>query len=89
MFKELIGQTIVAIKAFETDRRKKTYLEPVFILLSDEKTFLRLEEQDYYSYHDCSGSARLIETLVDEKRWKEIMDNEHGYYPDANSSWWG
>lgn len=73
----IIGLKIVAVKAFQTDKRKKI-LEPEFILFSDKKTFIELEEQDYYTYHDCSSSARMIKVLENKNRWNEIM-NESGY----------
>jgi len=89
MLEKLIGQKIVAIKAVVADKRKKRFLEPVYILLSDKETYLELKEQDLYSYHDCSDCARIITTNVDKIKWKIIMDNVDGCYPDANTLWWG
>lgn len=81
----IIGKKVVAIKAFILDKRKKKYLEPRFILFSDKKTYIDLQEQDYYSFHDCSDFARYVYAMQDEKRWKDIYDNLDGCYPDANS----
>lgn len=89
MFEFIIGKRIVAVKAFEMDRRKKRGLEPQFILLDDRQTIIELTEQDYYSYHDCSSMTRLLDTYINKDRWNEINDNADGYYPDANSDYWG
>jgi hypothetical protein len=56
----IIGLKVTAIKGFETDRRKTKYISPKFILFDDEETYIELEDQDYYSYHDCSTSAKHI-----------------------------
>ena len=55
---KIIGLSVVAIKGEYNAKGKN--IEPKYILFSDGKTYLELEEQDYYSYHDCSSSARLI-----------------------------
>ena len=75
---QIIGKKIVAIKGFRTDKRETKYIEPYFILFDDQETVLTLEEQDYYSYHDCSASARLIQITVNKERWANIMsDNDN------------
>ena len=51
------------------------------ILFDDGKTYIHLEEQDYYSYHDCSISARLINVVEDQKQW----DIYNEFNPDARS----
>jgi hypothetical protein len=48
------------------------------ILLNDGKTYIELSEQDYYSYHDCSTSARHIEVKQNEDEWNRYLLN---YYP--------
>lgn len=81
---KIIGKKIVAIKAFQSDRRKKTGLTPEFILFDDGITYIRLSEQDSYCFHDCSYSARNIYVISDERKWKILHDNVDGIYPDAN-----
>jgi len=80
----VIGLKVVAIKAYQSDRRRKTGLQPRWILFSDKATLIELDEQDYYAYHDCSTTARLIRIRKDEKEWKRIFNNENGRNPDAN-----
>ena len=79
----LIGLKVVDIRGFLNDKRKTKYIEPQYILFSDGQTYIELEEQDYYSYHDCSQSARLINIQVNEERWLQIF-NDKIYYPKAN-----
>lgn len=82
--RKIIGLKVVVIKAYQSDRRKKTGLEPEFILFDDEITYIKLSEQDYYCFHDCSYSARNIYVLSDARMWKIIFDNVDGVYPNAN-----
>jgi hypothetical protein len=56
------------------------------MLLDDNETFIELEEQDYYSFHDASTSARQISVRTNKDHWKRIKENMDGYYPDANTS---
>lgn len=81
---KIIGKKIVAIRAFQSDKRKKTGLMPTYILFDDEETVLELDEQDYYCYHDCSPAARHIRIHIDKRLRKIIFDNIDGVYPDAN-----
>ncbi len=61
---EIIGLKVIAIKGnkynYNNHHRVNTYVEPIFILFDDGETYIELEEQDYYTYHDCSRSARHI-----------------------------
>ena len=81
---KIIGLKVVAIKGHNTDRRVKKCIEPSYILFSDGKTYMELEEQDYYSYHDCSFSARNLCVFEDAGMWERIY-TEHNRYPDANT----
>lgn len=81
----IIGLSIVAVKGWRTDKRIKNNIEPEYILFSDGETYIELAEQDYYSNHDCSFSARHINFWKDKSKWEEIFKNEHGYYPDATT----
>jgi hypothetical protein len=80
----LLKERIVAIKGYRPDRRKSLKdIDAVYFLMSDGETVICLEEQDYYSYHDCSTSARHIESRKDKRFWDNVMANEDGRYPDA------
>ena len=83
----LIGKTIVAVKGFCTDRRRKKGLHPRYIMFDDGETYIELEDQDYYSYHDCDGTAKNITVHHNKRRWKFMVENENGYYPDANKNY--
>lgn len=77
-FQDLVGKKIVAIKGhipLSQRRRKHPDIPIEYILFSDRRTYLMFEEQDYYSYHDCSSSARHIYLMDDPKQWKYIMEN--------------
>lgn len=80
---EIVGLKVVAVKGWRTDMRKKKGFEPQWILFGDGETYIELEEQDYYSYHDCSSIARELIIIQDKTRWKKIMeDGKH--YPFAD-----
>lgn len=81
---KIIGKKIITIRALQSDKRRKTGLQPQFILFDDKITYIRLSEQDYYCFHDCSYSARNVYVLSDARMWKIIYDNVDGIYPDAN-----
>ena len=75
--RDLIGLKLVAMrgdKHRERRPKKPELVEPVYLLFSDKKTIVTLEEQDYYSYHDCSTSARLIEIIQSSVLWKLYHD---------------
>jgi len=82
--KKIIGLNIVAIKGIRTDRRKKKGFSPQFILFDDEQTFIELEDQDYYTYHDCDSSAKTITLRQEEVMWKRINE-ETDWFPDADT----
>jgi len=83
--KKILGLKVVCIRGFESSgkpKKNKLY-QTKHILFNDRKTFIELDEQDYYSFYDCSASARHIIVHQDEKRWKDIYD-DLGCYPEAN-----
>jgi len=82
---DIIGKKVLTVRSFRTDRRKKCNLRPEYILFDDKETYIELIEQDYYTYHDCSASARHICVHKDKSVWKKIFDNENDYYPKANT----
>ena len=76
------GLKVVALKGADPafiDKRLKS-IEVVYILFSDKKTYIELEEQDEYLYHDCSPNARVITVCNDAENWKKIFFE----YDDAN-----
>jgi hypothetical protein len=84
---DLIGKKIVAIKGNikEEDRRKKPEnrrIEIGYILFDDGETYVELREQDYYSFHDCSLSARDIEVYKDKLSYDYYMT-----LPDATEKY--
>jgi hypothetical protein len=79
---DTIGLTVVETYSSSTDKRKNPKsLEPEYILFSDGETYIVLEEQDYYDYHDCCSSARIIKV----QRCKEVYDNIRNTYRPAAS----
>jgi len=62
---------IVAIKSFSNDKDRNA----CYILFSDEKTVLQLDEQDYYSYHDCSSLARILSVYENPELWTSIISD--------------
>jgi hypothetical protein len=85
-FGNILGLKVTDIRGFESSghpkKRPKKY-QPHYILFDDGKTYIELEKQDYYSYHDCASWARAISIFQDEKRWKDIK-GDLNYYPPAN-----
>jgi len=79
---KLVGKKILDIRGIKTSGK---YIEPSFILFDDEKTIVQLDEQDYYSYHDCSSAARILYIHEDSTYWKLIHDDLKNY-PIANSN---
>lgn len=79
--KDLIGLTIVAVKGYKILNSKKVPSE--FILFSDGETIMDLEEQDYYTYHDCSSYARVITVSKNKERYDSILANAN--ILDANT----
>ncbi len=83
---DLVGMKIVAVKGFQTKKQrvKHPQIEPQYILFDDCKTYIELEEQDYYDYHDCSTFARHIQVWINEEQWSNIMDDDVNH-PHANA----
>ncbi len=74
---QLNGKRIMAVKSYP---HKTKNLEPAFILFDDQETILELSEQDYYSFHDCSQSARNIYIYKDKEKWLRFIE-----FPNANA----
>ena len=87
---KIIGLKVVAIKGITNGvdkygRRKKSGFKPDYILFDDKMTYIELEEQDPYDFHDCNWSAREIQICQNYNIWKAIMDDKNGNYPDADT----
>ena len=73
----LIGMKVVAIRAFGKPKRvyRGKYHEPQFIFFDDGETYMEFEEQDYYTYHDCSSSARHIHIWKNKQRYNNLINS--------------
>jgi len=76
----LIGKTILYIKSdkpegIKISKKDRIYLNPYYILFDDKETYIELREQDYYSYHDCSSSARHVDINHNKEVWKILSQN--------------
>lgn len=60
------------IKAILSEPKKKSWMSGMadIILFDDGQTYISLEEQDYYTYHDCATSARHIVVRQDRLLWE-------------------
>jgi hypothetical protein len=80
IWEELIGKKILAFRGYRNEdgawRFNKPLTQLSFILFDDEESYLELQEQDQYDYHDCAGSARLLYLHKDAKTWKQMYDKE-------------
>ena len=83
---DVIGKNIVAVKGVRPDRRHKEV--PVeYILFSGGEFFCTVDDQDYYSYHDCSTRAKELYIHKDKARWLEIVRMEDSNDKEMFSSW--
>ncbi len=77
------GKKIIAMKGIRTDMRRKKGFGIEYILFSDKETYLSLEEQYYYEFHDCDSTARVLRCFKDKKIWSMIF-NDNDKYPNAD-----
>ena len=86
--KNIIGKKVVAIKGFRTDMRRKKNFTAEYILFDDGETYIELEDQDGYTYHDCDSDAKIIRIRQNKKAWEDMMSNENNYpAADTDPSW--
>ena len=78
---KIIGLKVVAIKGQKDDYNR---VEPKYILFDDKETYIELEEQDKWDYHDCSPCAREIEVYQNREKYSIIVYK----YADANDDLW-
>lgn len=74
----LVGKKIVAIKGDINlfDRRKKPENQRVnadYIFFDDGETFINLDEQDPYTYHDCDRDAKNLIIIVDKYQYDNLI----------------
>jgi hypothetical protein len=74
----LINKTIVALRGYKESKKKKpSSLD--YILFDDGETYLQFEDQDSYTFHDCSRLARTITLWRNADMWKNIKTNDENY----------
>jgi hypothetical protein len=78
----LVGLKIAKVVGFRGNKKEKEF-DVHYILFDNKTTIMEFEEQNYYDYHDCSSSARLIQLRFDSDFWKRINEDEENY-PVAN-----
>lgn len=79
---QIIGKSVEKVRGYK-GRKNQKYIEPTHILFNDGETFVKLNEQDYYSNHDCAFNARIINVYKDAGEWCKIAyDNDK--FGDAN-----
>jgi hypothetical protein len=80
---DLVGFKILAVRGIRMDMRRKKGFYPQYILFDDGKTFIEIEDQDYYTYHDCDGSAKVMQIVQSKWQWKGMM-NDQKRFPVAD-----
>ena len=75
-----MGLKVIYLKGYPNEDKKNKLIDIKFVLFDDGKTYLQLEELDYYyCYHDCSMSAREINVYSDKLQWEKIK-----LFPDSD-----
>lgn len=74
----LIGKSIKCYRGFlyKPEGSRKTVCGLDYILMDDGETIITLSEQDYYTYHDCSSSARNINIQQNKELWDRMFNKE-------------
>jgi hypothetical protein len=75
----IVGLKVLEVRGFLYDKRKIQRVEPEYILFDNRMTYMRLEEQDCFTYHDCSSSARHIYIIQNVDEWKRIYEDKKRY----------
>ena len=84
ILQKIISLKVLAVRGYRgyeysgRKRRNKYGFAPVFILFSDKKTFIELQEQDQ-DYHDCSSIAKEINLRQDKIEWKRMFKDRLNY----------
>jgi len=69
----IIGLKVLAIKGIKIRKNQKD-IDDDYIFFDDRKTYIYLEEQDYYDYHDCSYSAKELRIYHDAEEWERMFN---------------
>ena len=77
----LIGKSIIAIRGICPDKRVKRS-RPHYIMFDDGETYIELEDQDHYTFHDFATSAKHIRVYHNKHQWEDIIGNLRDY-PNA------
>lgn len=81
---DLKNKRILTVRGFNYSGKKYKYkqFKPQYILFDDGKTFMTIEDQDYYTFHDCDVSAKIIGIQQGKKEWSRIYGNRL-VYPES------
>lgn len=72
---DIVGLTILEIKGQRPKVNSKNI--PIeYILFDDGETYIIVDEQDYYDYHDCSSSAREMSVRRDGVHWESLHSDK-------------
>lgn len=77
--RDIIGLKVHSIRGPKPRKNAKA-IKPEVILFDDGETYILLEEQCYYTYHDCSNAAREITIHRQKQLWEQYMGD---LYADA------
>lgn len=92
LWESLIGKKIIAFRGVRHSKSLTSKIKLMYVLLDDGETVIELVEQDGYTYHDCSNSARDI-LITKNKEWHERLLNKQGdklggyEEPNVNMDW--
>jgi hypothetical protein len=79
IWKELIGLKVVAFRGYKSIIYGKSKVQLHYVLFDDKETFLEFSEQDPYSYHDCSSSARILDLQKNASLWQSMFNKEGSF----------
>ena len=79
---QILNKKAEKIRGFKTRKNQKD-ITPTFILFDDGETFIDLEKQDGFTFHDCDHNARIICVQKDKRLWHRIV-NDDNKFGDAN-----
>lgn len=77
----LVGRTVLEVVQFpDKFDRNNRFDGKTYILFDDEETYLELEPQDHYTYHDYSYTAMEVYSVSDPGMWKLIQSEWRKYH---------
>lgn len=75
---KIIGLRVVAIRGVK-ERKNEKSTRINYILFGDGETYIEVQDQDYYTYHDCSPAAKELIVWRNKRQWDRIMSNSIKY----------